>query len=494
MASRIIPRCMSTQHPDNANIPEFGSGSIMSGDDEILEAFLVFSQFGCQEQMWDFEGKRAVPWVISELLARDQDFFRKHPLGVDVFLTFRIPNPEIERTEAKLVSEILASIPRCYDTTRAVYEAACPPVFEVILPMTTSAEQINRIYHYYRNFIIQRSTTCVFPGDSISIEQWLGEWKPEQINVIPLFEESSSLLNAHKIVESYLKDKDQEYQRVFLARSDPALNYGALSAVLLLNIALQRLDRLEKRLGIAIYPILGVGSAPFRGNFKPTNAGEMVMGYRSCQTFTVQSAFKYDWPPETVKRAIKEVRAAPRGSPLSIDEDRALAIIRKATASYQEQVPEIARIVNSLSPFVPQRRLRKLHIGLFGYARKSGKSSLPRAITFCAALYSIGLPPELLGLASLNKKDLRDLERLYPSPNFEADLRDAMRFYNPACLSLLSPDLRRQIESSASIIDCEPDMEHRELTRRIIQRLQSDQRDHITEYIVKAAKLRRFLG
>ncbi|MCX8126901.1 MAG: phosphoenolpyruvate carboxylase, partial [Dehalococcoidia bacterium] len=317
---------------------------------------------------------------------------------------------------------------------------------------------------------------------------------PESINVIPLFEDASSLLNAHKIVEGYLKDKNLEYQRVFLARSDPALNYGALSAVLLLNIALQRLDSLEKRLGVAIYPILGVGSAPFRGNFKPTNAGEMVMGYRSCQTFTVQSAFKYDWPQEVVKQAIKEVRAAPRGSPLIIAEEKALAIVRKATATYQEQVREIARIVNSISPFVPRRRLRKLHVGLFGYARKSGKSSLPRAITFCAALYSIGLPPELLGLSGINRKDLKDIEELYPSPNFEIDLRDAMRFYNPSCLSLLSHGLRKQVEKSATIIDSEPDAEHKEITDRIIHRLHRGQTDHISEYIVKAARIRRFLG
>jgi len=65
-----VPRTMSTQHPDNATLPAFVSGGVMSGEDEILEAYLLFSQFGCQEQMWDFEGKKAVPWVISELLGK----------------------------------------------------------------------------------------------------------------------------------------------------------------------------------------------------------------------------------------------------------------------------------------------------------------------------------------------------------------------------------------------------------------------------------------
>jgi len=370
----------------------------MSGEDEILEAYLLFAQFKCQEQMWDSEGKKAVPWVVSELLGKDTDFFKRHPLGKDVFLTFRIPNPEIEKTEAKLVPEILASIPRCYDTTQAVYEREIPPVFEVVLPMTTSAEQLSRIYHYYCDYTVHSSNMVVFPEDRISIGQWLGECKPKQINVIPLFEDYSSMLNAASITAEYLKDKELEYQRVFLARSDPALNYGALAAVLLLNVALQRLDNLEKDIGIPIYPILGVGSAPFRGNFKPSNAKEMVRGYQSCQTFTIQSAFKYDWPSSVVARAIKEINSASRGSPLKVDEEKSLALADKAIAGYQEQIPEVTHWVNYISAFLPQRRLRKLHIGLFGYARNSGKTLLPRAIPFCATLYSMGLPPELLGL------------------------------------------------------------------------------------------------
>ncbi len=466
----------------------------MSGEDEILEAFLLFSQFGCQEQMWDFEGKKAVPWVVSELLAKDQDFFKRHPLGRDVFLTFRIPNPEIEKTEAKLVPEILASIPRCYDTTQAVYEKEIPPVFEVILPMTTSSEQLNRIYHYYHDFVVQKKDVSVFPGDSISISQWLGECKPEQINVIPLFEDYNSMLNVDEVLAEYLEDKELEYQRVFLARSDPALNYGALAAVLLLNVALQRLDRLEKKIGIPIYPILGVGSVPFRGNFKPTNAKEMARGYQSCQTFTIQSAFKYDWPFDIVVEAIKDINSAPRGNPLVVDEEKSNILIKKAIAGYQEQIPEVANWINRLVPFLPQRRLRKLHIGLFGYSRNSGKTHLPRAIPFCAALYSIGLPPELLGLHSLNKEDIRIVSELYPSPNFEEDLKDALSFYNPKSLSLLSPELRGQIEKAVAIMDFEPNLEHREITSQIINCLERTQTDQMAELIIKAAKIRRFLG
>ncbi len=470
-----VPRTMSTQHPDNAKMPFFASGGVIAGEDEILEAYLAFSQLGCQEQMWDFEGKKALPWVVSELLAKDTEFFGKRRLGKEVFLTFRIPNPELEKVEAKLVLEVLDSIPRCYDTTQAVYQGDFIPVFEVILPMTTSVHQLNRIYYYYRDFVVKKKDLTVFPDDTISISQWLGDFKPERINVIPLFEDWLSMLNADRIVASYLEDKELEYQRVFLARSDPALNYGALAAVLLLNVALQRLDRLEKRIGIPIYPILGVGSPPFRGNFKPTNAKSMVQGYQSCQTFTIQSAFKYDWPSEVVAAAIAEINSAPRGNPLPVDEEKSNVLIEKTISAYQEQIPEIASLVNQLTSFLPQRRLRKLHIGLFGYSRNIGKVQLPRAIPFCVSLYSIGLPPELLGLHSLDKKDLQLIRELYPSPNFEEDLRDALAFYNPKVLSLLTPEMRRQIEKSLGVVDFQVNIEHEEISSQIIKCLQNGQ-------------------
>jgi phosphoenolpyruvate carboxylase len=489
-----VPKTMSTQHPDNSRIPFFTSNGVIGGEEEILEAYLLFSQFGCQEQMWDFEGKKALPWVISELLTKDRDFFEKQPLGEKAFLTFRIPNPEIEKIEAKLVPEILASIPRCYDTARAVYQKEIPPVFEVILPMTTAPEQLNRIYHYYRDLVVQKGERRIFPGDKISISQWLGDFKPAQINVIPLFEDSDSLLNADKIVASYLAGKKLEYQRVFLARSDPALNYGALAAVLLLNVTLQRIHRLENKIGIPLYPILGVGSAPFRGNFKPINVKGMLKGYQSCQTFTVQSAFKYDWPLDVVTRAIKDINSAKRGSPFAVNEEKSVLLSKKATAAYQEQIPEVASLVSRISHLLPQRRLRKLHIGLFGYSRTSGKVRLPRAIPFCAALYSIGLPPELLGLHALNEEDFRAVRELYPGPNFEEDLRDALMFYNSRSLSLLSPDMKRKIEKTLKLIDFEPNLEHQEITSQIIQRLKKTETDLLPELIVAAAQIRRFLG
>src|SRR5207247_4170298 len=116
-------------------------------------------------------------------------------------------------------------------------------------------------------------------------------------------------------VRDYLRARELDHVRVFIARSDPALNYGYLSAVLLALIALQRLDALERETGVAIYPVIGVGSVPFRGGLAPRTVDRVLATYPSVQTFTIQSAFKYDHPPHAVREGIAKLVAHEREAP-----------------------------------------------------------------------------------------------------------------------------------------------------------------------------------
>jgi len=486
-----IPKCMSTQHPDNVTIPFFASNSELGGEDEVHEAYYAFSHLGCDEQMWDCEGKEVDSFVVRKLLTKYEAFFRERRLGRDLFLTLRVPNPLVERAEAKALVEALDGIPRSFDAARLFYGDDLPPIFEVILPMTTSARCLNHLYEYYRLFVAGKQYQPLGEEGDITVGEWIGEFKPERINVIPLIEDMEHMLDAHRIVGDYLKGKRPTYQRVFLARSDPALNYGLVSAVLLNKIALQRLYSLSQEIGVKIYPIVGVGAAPFRGNLRPPMVERVLREYPSVHTFTIQSAFKYDYPPEEVRVAIEKLKRREAAAPQEVDEERALELIRRYAAEYQKQVTALASLINSVAKYVPSRRKRKLHIGLFGYPRNFGEVKLPRAIGFTASLYSIGLPPELMGLDALTPEDRDFLKEVYV--NFEVDLREALRYFNPRSLSLL----RNRFAPSFSHLGLEPDgvdEEHQEITDYIIEKLREGENESIAEPLLRAAYRRRFLG
>ncbi len=484
-----IPRCMGTQHPDNINTPSFCSNHELSGEDEIYEAYHSFSNLGCDEQMWDFEGKEVDNFVVKKLLAKYEDFFRKNVIGKDLFITPRVPNPSIERAEAKILLETLESIPRSFDAAKLFYGKDIAPIFEVILPMTTSSADVDRIYRYYLDFVVGKQDKILRKGD-IKISEWIGEFKPEKINVIPLFEDMKHLLESHKIVREYLSDKDvMDYQRVFLARSDPAMNYGNVSAVILNKIALQNLHLLEKDIGIKICPIIGVGSSPFRGNLKPETVENVADEYPSAYTFTIQSAFKYDNSVKDVNKSLSKIHGIKVRTPQKIDEDLYVKVIEKYSKEYQKQVIALAPIINKVAEHIPARRKRKLHIGLFGYSRNLGGVKLPRAIGFTAALYSIGVPPEILGLTSLNKNDIESIKKVYV--NFEYDLKDSLRYLNPDS-PFMPADLLSLLGDIG--IDFEVDHEHKGITERIISSIKKNSGTNISSDIVAAGKIRKFLG
>lgn len=485
MTSFKIPRCMSTQHPDNVNAPFFAESPEMGGEDEIQEAYYVFSHLSCDEQMWDCEGKEVDNFVVKKLLSKYEGFFQERQLGKDIFLTLRVPNPTVEKDEAKILLETLESIPRSFDTAQLFYQNDIPPIFEVILPMTASALSLDRVYSYYRDFVVGKQHMLF--DDNSPISDWIGTFEPEKINVIPLFEDLDHMLDARKITEEYITGKNLDYQRVFLARSDPAMNYGDLSAILMNKIALMNLQQLEEDSGVEIYPIIGVGSAPFRGNLKPNNVESIMNEYPSVHTFTVQSAFKYDYSHDMVRDGIQKINDSSRKKAHFIDEERAQDIIARCSTEYRKQLIKLAPVIWDVSNFVPRRRKRKLHIGLFGYSRSMEGVKLPRAIGYCCALYSIGLPPELLGLNALTEKDLDYVRDV--SPYFDHSMKDALKFMNPAVLDSV-PELKRAV--NLLDLDYETDEEHRKITTYISENLHGSK--DIQESILRAANQRGFLG
>lgn len=489
-----VPRLMSTQHPDNATLPFFASADVIEGEDEIQEAYYVSSHLGCDEGMWDFEGKEGDEYAVKKLLSRYDEYFRSTRLGEEFRLTVRGPNPDLEVSEAKILLEILESIPRSYDAAEAYADEygleTVAPIHEVIVPMVTDADQINAVHEYYESFVAGKGDLELWNGRTVG--EWVGHFRPAEINVIPLIEEREAMLRADEIVREYAEAQSRDAVRVFLARSDPALNYGSLSADLINKVALQRLYRVAEEIDIEVHPILGAGSAPFRGNLTPHRAAETAAAYPAVETFTIQSAFKYDYPVETVREGLRTLRNAECGTaPEGIDADRALELIDRLAAAYAEQVDSIAPTVNRLSTYVPDRRARKLHVGLFGYSREVGENQLPRAIGYTAALYSVGCPPTLLGMYVLSEDDLEFIEQAFPA--FFDHLRDAATYYNPRCTDVLSLD-RAELESATDPVDVDRNDVHLEATDDAIDAFQAGDESTLRSAVRRAARERQFLG
>ncbi len=403
--TRTIPRTMSTQHPDNACTPEWTKDEVINGNAEVLEAYYAYSMLGCQEVMWDSEGKDTDTRVARKLLQKFWDYFASHTIGEDLFLTYRVPNPNIEGAEKKIIVETLQNIPVAYDVASMVYKREVAPIFEVILPFTTEAKEIIMLFNYYKKTIVAAEDETLY--DTTTVKDWMGSFRPKAIKVIPLVEDFNSILHVDNIVAPYLKVVKPKHQRVFIARSDPALNYGLICSVLLSKIALSKLKALEKTQSTQIHPILGVGSKPFRGHLAPDNIDNFLQEYKGLSTVTIQSAFRYDYPIEQVKDCIQTLnQRLPNSNPEFIDlqeEQLMLGVLAKFRHEYERQIEVLAPFINSIAAYVPQRRARKLHIGLFGYSRCVAGVCLPRAISFASALYSAGLPPEFIGLKALDQ-------------------------------------------------------------------------------------------
>lgn len=393
VAKRTIPALMATQHPDNARAPSWSASPFITAQQEIDDLYHSFEDLLCDEYMWDWEGKFADEAMIERLYNRYLETFQKKQVGRDVFVTMRIPNIWEEKT---------FKLARAYMTVLSSGEFAkslkvqTPPVFEMILPMTRRADQLSYIQETFKK------TAQVH--EAIFDETRFGKG---YIQVIPIFESIDDLLVCDKLIEDFIslhktawKEKPA-YMRVFIARSDPALNAGFVPAVLASRIALSNLTRVTDRTGVPIHPIIGTGSLPFRGGINPENITKSLPQYAGAATVTIQSAFRFDYETEEIRKALKYIRTYLRkheAVAITPEEKKQLSeMCAIFTRCYSETVAAMAPFINEISKLIPSRRERVQHNGLFGYSRGVGKVRLPRAIGFTAVGYSLGIPPEFIG-------------------------------------------------------------------------------------------------
>lgn len=496
---------MATQHPDNAFAPYWDKRGdpFVAAHKEIAESLICFKELGTSEYMWDWEGKHADAAVIDKLYTRYFDYFSGKRLGRDKFLTFRIPNIWEEKGYSLL--QALSVILSSEDFARDL-KFGQRPLFEVILPMTESADQLMHIHKLYKKLAEFKSTEF-----SVDLKD-----NTDYLELIPLVESVESQQSIDKLLKTYLEQHSEyfgsrpEYIRPFLARSDPSLVSGQLATVIANKLGIARAYEFSDSTGIPVYPISGVGSLPFRGGLSPATIDKYLKEYPGIRTVSIQSSFRYDHPLAKVKAAISDLEERmPKTTPLSIDKNTQAeleSIGRKAAGNYQKTLRGVAKDVMSVFSGVPKRRERRQHIGLLAYGRSMGEQKLPRAITFTAGFYSLGVPPEFIGfgrtLKQLSGRELRTLKQTYLY--MADDLDSAGRYFNKHNLRDLAKrnpawkDIHNDIKAIEDVLGVSigprthREKAHKNLTANVL--LLKNKPKELPGLIEETARLRKSLG
>ncbi len=412
-SDRKIPSTSATQCADNVCRPFWSFKETSTASDDFFDCYVAFKELNCHEYMWDWKGRKLDEVLVMRLMQHYRKFFRKRQLGRDFFVTFRVDSSFSLEELGRLYMAIINS--NAFAQRQDFHPL---PLFEVA-PSVTASSSLVKFSNLYNESV------------GIAAEKLKQDCNPKVVSILPAHDFGSD--DWYSQLKVYLDSVQSSFRRKLdhfrplIPRSSLADGVGFVAAALATRRSLSSYASFSRITGVKSYPVVDAGPLMFRGGLNPSSLKSFMENCPGARSVTITPAFRYDYGLEGVKESISALnRMLPRNRPVeySREEISRLLVVERIFVKHFEKALSALPKLDVISD-----RMKLINSNA-GEERRTSFS-----------LYSLGVPPELLGtgnaiLECIKEGVIKDLEYFYP--NVKEDLVRAGALLNKENLRLLS--------------------------------------------------------